>query len=68
VLNGERAGKRRFAWNNGVFDFTTKIMMPFSPDIIMFFKLSHDNPTTEAARRSFEALFAEVRKRVVDDV
>jgi hypothetical protein len=42
-------------------------MLPFSLDIILFSKLSHDYPTSDAARRSVEALVAEVRKRVVDD-
>jgi hypothetical protein len=43
-------------------------VLPLSPDIILFFKLSHDYPTTEVARRSVEALVAEVRKWMVDDV
>jgi hypothetical protein len=34
----------------------------------MFLKLSHDFPTTDAAQRSVEELFTQVRQRVVDDV
>jgi phage/plasmid-associated DNA primase len=54
--------------DHGVFNFTTKTLLPFSRDIVLISKLSHDYPTAGTARRSVEELVIEVRKRVVDDV
>jgi phage/plasmid-associated DNA primase len=49
-----------------VYDLRTQTLLPFSPDIVVFYKLGHNYPTTDEARRKVEAVFAEVRERIVD--
>jgi hypothetical protein len=41
-------------------------LLPFSPNAIVFYKLGHDYPKADEARRNVEAVVAEVRERIVD--
>jgi Asp-tRNA(Asn)/Glu-tRNA(Gln) amidotransferase A subunit family amidase len=66
LLDAEVSGKGRVAWNNGVYDLRTQTLLPFSPDIVFFYKLEHDYPTTDEARRKVEAIVAEVREQGLD--
>jgi hypothetical protein len=66
LLDVKVYGKGRVAWNNGEYDRRMQTVMPFSPNIMIFYKLGHDKPTTDEARRKVEAIVAEVRERIVD--
>ena len=68
LVKAERAAKGRLAWNNGVYDFATKRLLPFSPDIPMFNKLNHDYPTTDEDLRDVERLVQEIERRVVEPI
>jgi hypothetical protein len=39
VLDAELSEKGRVAWNNGVYDLRTPTLLPFSPNIVIFYKL-----------------------------
>jgi hypothetical protein len=63
---------RKLAFANGVYDFVTRTLSPFSPDVVFFAKLPHAFPETPEEGAAADALAARIQAEVVlpiwDDV
>jgi hypothetical protein len=63
---------RKLAFANGIYDFVTGALSPFSPDVVFFAKLPHAYPDTPEEVDAAESLAARIQADVVlpiwDDV
>lgn len=68
LVRADSAGKGRLAFDNGVYDFASGELLPFSPHVVLFAKLSHRFPETPEEIAEVEAVVAEIEERVVDSI
>lgn len=59
---------RKLAFSNGYFDFDTRSLRPFNPDVIFFRKLPHAYPTTPEAVAAATEMAAEISQRVLEPI